>query len=297
MPYPRYPTVIIHCPDCDVECNFVANCLAEMPLFWPGTYHPHQKGSQECLERQVRNLKTRIKQLTEQLIEEVAGEKYLIHLWFSGSHGRHATVIGHSPEEAVQRVQVYEPDGGWEHASVEIITRVRASRTARVLAVERFDKQEGLSLSALTETEVIESEDRRPQPATYRLCWKMKHSSVVRIVTSKTLKDLALVYDGLITRRVEMKTLELRVWDRTAELYKSIPFPANWKEVIKRATYGKAEHLKCPVCGNVDLIEENILGICELCCAHSGRTFEMEPFEAKNDATRTPATGSQICAS
>jgi len=125
----------------------------------------------------------------------------------------------------------------------------------------------------------------------YQLCWKMRHSPVVRTATSGTLEDLAIVYNGLVTQRVQMVTLELRVWDRMTELYKSIPFPANWKEVIKRATYGEVEHLKCPVCGNVDLIEENVLGRCQLCYAHRGSAPEMEPFEAKSNATRIPATG------
>lgn len=214
-----YPTAIIHCPDCGVECNFVANCLAEMPFSYPGTYHPHQKGSRECLERQVRNLKTKI------------------------------------------------------------------ARTVRMLAIEKFDEQE--------------NEGRRPHPEAfhYQLYWKMRHSSVVRTVTSGTLKDLALVYHGLIARQVAVKTLELRVWDRITELYKSIPFPVNWKEVIKDATYGKAKHLKCPICGNVDLIEENVLGRCELCYAHGGSAPQMEPFEVENDATRISATGSQVCTS
>lgn len=127
------PTAIIQCPDCGVECNYVANCLAEMPFSYPGSYHPHQKGSKECLERQVRNLKTNIKRLSE----ENASKKYLVRLVFAN---RAAVVIDISPEEAVQRAQLYEPNGGWEHASVEIITRVRASRIARVLAMDRLNK-------------------------------------------------------------------------------------------------------------------------------------------------------------
>lgn len=270
MSDPRYPTAIIHCPDCGVECNYVASCLAEMPFSYPGTYHPHQKGSRECLERQVRNLKMRF----ERLSEEIVGKKYLVRLKFTN---RAAVIVDNSLEAAIERARLYEPDGSWEHADIEVITRIRASRTARVLAMEKLN----------------------PQPATchYQLYWKMRHSPVVKTATFGTLEDLAIVYNGLITQRIQMATLDLRVWDQTAELYKSIPLPANWKEVIKRATYGEAEHLKCPVCGNVDLIEENVSGRCELCYTHGGSTSEMEPFEAKSNATRIPTTGSQVCAS
>jgi len=127
------PTAIIHCPDCGVKCNYVADCLAAMPVSYPGTYHPHQKGSRECLERQVRNLKTRIEQLTE----ETAGKKSIILLRYAD---RTAVVIDNSPEEAIQRAHMCEPDGGWEFADANLICRVRASRTAQVLAMDRMNK-------------------------------------------------------------------------------------------------------------------------------------------------------------
>jgi hypothetical protein len=121
---------IIQCPDCSVKCHFVANCESEMPFSYPGNYRPHQKGSRECLERQIRNLKTRIKQLTE----ETTGKKSIILLHYAG---RAAVVIDNSPEEAIQRAHMCEPDGGWKHAAANLICRVRASRTARVLAMDQ----------------------------------------------------------------------------------------------------------------------------------------------------------------
>lgn len=130
------PTAIIHCPDCGVECNYVADCLAAMPVSYPGTYHPHQKGSRGCLERQVRNLKTRIEQLTE----DVTGKKFVVLLEYAD---RAAVVIDSSLEDAIQRARLYEPDGGWEFADATIVTRVRASRTARVLAMDRMNKAAG----------------------------------------------------------------------------------------------------------------------------------------------------------
>lgn len=137
------PTAIIHCPDCGVECNFVANCFAEMPFSYPGSYHPHEKGSQGCLKQQVRNLKKRIEQLTE----ENTGKKYLVHLWVSEPRRRHAVVIDRTPKDAIFRARRHEPNGGWEHANIEIITRVRASRGPQVLAMER----KGFSSQALEE--------------------------------------------------------------------------------------------------------------------------------------------------
>lgn len=276
-----YPTAIIHCPDCGVECNFVANCLAEMPFSYPGTYRPHQKGSRECLKRQVRNLKTCIKQMLaiersdkrEGLSPPALEEIY---------HAGWATIV-HSAKRGLTKTELVDLQR-LQSALEPIQTQVRVCNP--------YD-------AILAEIEVTKSEGRRPHPTAfhYQLCWKMRHSSVVRTATSGTLKDLALVYHGLITRQVAVKTLELRVWDRITELYKSIPFPVNWKEVIKDATYGEVTHLKCPVCGNVDLIEENVLGRCELCYAHSGSAPEMEPLEVKSDATRIPATSSQVCTS
>jgi len=128
-----YPTAIIHCPDCGVECNFVANCFAQMPFSYPGTYHPHQKRSQECLERQVRILKARIERLTE----DVTGKKSIILLRYAHIS---AVVIDNSPEEAIQRAHMCEPDGAWEHATANLICRARGTLTARVLAMERMGK-------------------------------------------------------------------------------------------------------------------------------------------------------------
>ncbi len=102
-----------------------------MPFSCPGDYHPHQKGSRGCLERQVKNLKKRIGELTE----AITGKKFVVLL---NSAGRSAVVIDNSPEDAIQRAHMTEPDGGWEHSPASIITRVRASRTARVLAMERM---------------------------------------------------------------------------------------------------------------------------------------------------------------
>lgn len=119
----------IHCPDCGVECNFVANSLAEMPFVRSGTYRPHHRGSPGCLERQIRNLKKRIKELTE--------EKFVILLKYAD---RIAVVIDNSPEAAIKQAQLYEPDGGWEYATTSIVTQVKASRTARVLAMDKMDK-------------------------------------------------------------------------------------------------------------------------------------------------------------
>jgi len=128
-----YPTDIIHCPDCEVECNFVADCFAQMPFSYPGTYHPHHRGSRGCLERQVGILKRKIERLTE----DVTGKKSVILL--NLGH-RRAVVIDNSPEEAIQRAHMCEPDGGWEHATANLLCRVRASRTARVLAMDTMGK-------------------------------------------------------------------------------------------------------------------------------------------------------------
>jgi len=123
------PTAIIHCPDCGVECNFIANSPAEMPFSYPGTYKPHEKGSRGCLERQIRNLKKRIGELTE--------EKFVILLKYAD---RLAVVIDNSPEGAIKQARLYEPDGGWEYATTSIVTRISASRTAQVLAMDRMNK-------------------------------------------------------------------------------------------------------------------------------------------------------------
>ena len=125
----KHPTAIIRCPDCGVECG---SCFAAMPSVL-GTYNPHQKGSRGCMERQIRNLKRKIEELTE----AATGKKHLVLLH---SAGRHAIVIDNSPEEALQRAHRAEPDGGWEHASISLITRVRAARTSQVLAMDRMDR-------------------------------------------------------------------------------------------------------------------------------------------------------------
>ncbi len=59
----EYPTKIIRCPDCGIKCNFVTKSFAEMPFSYPGNFHPHHQGSRECLELEVKNLRTKIKQL------------------------------------------------------------------------------------------------------------------------------------------------------------------------------------------------------------------------------------------
>ena len=63
LPRDQYPTAIIHCPDCGAECNYVANSRAEMPTVYPGGYHPHERGSESCLKRQIRRLKKENEQL------------------------------------------------------------------------------------------------------------------------------------------------------------------------------------------------------------------------------------------
>jgi hypothetical protein len=60
--------------------------------------------------------------------------KYLVHLMVAN---RNAVVIDWTPEAARQRAYFYDPHGGWENASIEIITRVRATRIERILAIER----------------------------------------------------------------------------------------------------------------------------------------------------------------
>ena len=60
--------------------------------------------------------------------------KYLVRLTIDN---RNAVVIDWTPEEARLRARLFEPHGGWEKASIEIITRVRRTRTNQVLAIER----------------------------------------------------------------------------------------------------------------------------------------------------------------
>lgn len=59
--------------------------------------------------------------------------KYLVHLMIAD---RNAVIIDWTPEEARRRACLFDPYGGWENATIEIITRVRASRIERVLAIE-----------------------------------------------------------------------------------------------------------------------------------------------------------------
>ena len=130
---PDYPTAIIYCPDCGVECNFVANNPFEMPFSYPGTYKPHHRGGSECLKRQIKSLKLRIKGLAE----ESTDENFVILLKYAD---RTAVVIDNSPEEAIEQARMCEPDGGWEYAITSIVARVSASRTAQVLAINRMRK-------------------------------------------------------------------------------------------------------------------------------------------------------------
>jgi len=127
--YRDYPTAIIHCPGCGVECNFVADRFDQMPFSYPGTYHPHHRGSRGCLERQILNLKERIEELTE----EATGKKDVVLLYLTH---RTAVVIANSPQEAIQRAHMREPDGGWEHATASLLCRIRATCTSRVLAMD-----------------------------------------------------------------------------------------------------------------------------------------------------------------
>jgi len=95
-----------------------------MPFSYPGDYHPHEKSSRECLERQIKNLKKRI--------EKLVANKFVILLELTN---RAAVIIDASSEEAIKQARLCEPDSGWEHATASIIVRVPASRTARILAM------------------------------------------------------------------------------------------------------------------------------------------------------------------
>ena len=61
-------------------------------------------------------------------------EKYLVRLFHNN---RNAVIIDHTLHDAITRARIFDPNGGWENATVEIITKVRSTRTARVLALER----------------------------------------------------------------------------------------------------------------------------------------------------------------
>lgn len=53
------PNKIIQCPDCGVDCHYVASSYAAMPFSYPGWYIPHRRGGRECLKRQIDQLQNR----------------------------------------------------------------------------------------------------------------------------------------------------------------------------------------------------------------------------------------------
>ncbi len=62
-------------------------------------------------------------------------QKYLVALY--AADGRRAVVIDFTPEHARQRADMFDPEGDWLDARIEIITMVRNTRIERILAQEK----------------------------------------------------------------------------------------------------------------------------------------------------------------
>lgn len=67
--------------------------------------------------------------------DPVLKHKYLVRL--ETADKRSAVVIDFTPEQARQRAHMFDPEGDWLDAHIEIITMVRNTRIERVLAQEK----------------------------------------------------------------------------------------------------------------------------------------------------------------
>lgn len=65
--------------------------------------------------------------------------KYIIQLCTRDK--RYAVGIDWEPGNVRQRAQLYDPGGGWEDAQIMIIGICCASKTSRMLAIERLIKK------------------------------------------------------------------------------------------------------------------------------------------------------------